>query len=87
MIWTYRPISVASHRASPCRETHVFIEAFNGRLRVECLNTHWFRSHTDAAEKLEDWRKDYNEHRPHGAIGSNVPVDLMKSEHTDSPRS
>ena len=30
-----------------------FIEAFNGRLRAECLNTHWFLSLADAAEKLE----------------------------------
>ena len=30
-----------------------FIEAFNGRLRAECLNTHWFLSLADAAERLE----------------------------------
>ncbi|WP_299479177.1 transposase [uncultured Roseibium sp.] len=59
--------------------------AFNGRFRAECLNAHWFLSLADAAEKLEDWRKDYNEHRPHGAIGNKVPVDLMKSEHAASP--
>ena len=45
---------------------NAFIEAFNGRLRAECLNTHWFLTLADAREKLEDWRKYYNEDRPHG---------------------
>ena len=40
---------------------NAFIEAFNGRFRVECLNAHWFLSLADA--------RDYNEERPHGAIG------------------
>jgi putative transposase len=34
-----------------------FIEAFNGKLRAECLNAHWFMSLADAREKLEDWRR------------------------------
>jgi putative transposase len=54
-----------------------FIEAFNGRLRAECLNTHWFLTLADAREKLEDWRKYYNEDRPHGAIGNKPPVSLI----------
>ena len=62
-----------------------FIEAFNGRLRAECLNTHWFLSLADAAEKLEAWRRDDNEQRPHGAIGNNVPAAFMKSAHVASP--
>ncbi len=37
-----------------------FVESFNGRLRAECLNAHWFLSLADAAEKLETWRRDYN---------------------------
>jgi transposase InsO family protein len=34
---------------------------------TECLNTHWFLSLADAQEKMEDWRRYYNEERPHGA--------------------
>ena len=41
---------------------------------TECLNAHWFLSLADAREKLEDWRKYYNEDRPHGAIGNKPPV-------------
>ncbi len=37
-----------------------FIEAFNSKLRSECLNTHWFLSLEDACEKLERWRRHYN---------------------------
>ena len=38
-----------------------FIEAFNSKLRVESLNVHWFINLADAREKLEDWRRHYNE--------------------------
>jgi putative transposase len=40
---------------------NAFIEAFNGRFRAECLNAHWFLALADAQEKLETWRKYYNE--------------------------
>ena len=34
-----------------------FIESFNGNLRYECLNSHWFLSMEDAREKIESWRE------------------------------
>jgi transposase InsO family protein len=40
------------------------VESFNGRLRQECLNAHWFLLLEDARTKIEAWRKDYNENRP-----------------------
>lgn len=46
-----------------------FIESFNGRLRDECLNAHWFWSLPDARQKIEAWRRDYNEARPHSSLG------------------
>jgi hypothetical protein len=49
---------------------NAFIEAFNGRLRAECLSANWFMSLSDAREKLECWRGDYNTVRPHSAIGN-----------------
>jgi putative transposase len=64
---------------------NAFIEAFNGRLRAECLNAHWFLTLADAREKLEDWRKYYNEDRPHGAIGNKPPVSLMTPAGASSP--
>ena len=64
---------------------NAFIEAFNGRLRAECLNTHWFLSLADAREKLECWRRDYNEVRPHGAIGNKPPAALLHCIGATSP--
>ena len=55
-----------------------FIESFDGRLRQECLNQHWFLSLKDAQEKLDSWRKDYNERRPHSALGNRTPQEFAK---------
>jgi len=53
---------------------NAFAESFNGRFREECLNAYWFLSLDDARLKCEAWRKDYNEVRPHSAIGNQTPV-------------
>ena len=64
-----------------------FIEAFNSKLRSECLNAHWFMSLADASEKLVDWRRHYNEDRPHSAIGYNVPIAVHYPDGATSPSS
>ena len=64
---------------------NAFIEAFNGRFRAECLNAHWFLTLADAGEKLEAWRRYYNEDRPHGAIGNKPPISLMNPGGQTSP--
>jgi len=55
------------------------IEAFNGRLRAECLNENWFRSLDDARSKVEAWRRHYNEDRPHSDLGSLAPGEFAAS--------
>ena len=50
-----------------------FIESFNGRLREECLNANWFVTLADARRKIEAWRQDYNEQRPHSSLGYLAP--------------
>ncbi len=52
-----------SRRGKPT--DNAIVESFNGRFREECLNTHWFDSIDDAKEKIDHWRWDYNEKRPH----------------------
>jgi putative transposase len=47
------------------------------RHKSGCLNAHWFMSLADARQKMEDWRRDYNEVRPHSAIGNRWPIALM----------
>lgn len=49
---------------------NAYIESFNGRLRDEGLNVHVFFSLADVREKLERWRQDYNQVRPHSALGT-----------------
>ena len=44
------------------------IESFNSSFRDECLNMNWFMSPEDAINKVERWRRDYNEFRPHSAL-------------------
>jgi putative transposase len=51
-----------------------FIEAFNGRLRQECLNQYWFFSVEEARVRVEYWRNDYNTVRPHTALGNQNPA-------------
>ena len=84
-LWAYQN-DVTLDFSRPGKPTdNAFIEAFNGRLRAECLNTHWFLSVADARAKLEDWRRDYNEVRPHGAIGNKPPAALLHCIGATSP--
>ena len=51
-------------------------ESFNGRLREECLRVSWFENLFDARRKIADWRKDYNEQRPHSSLGYQTPAEF-----------
>jgi putative transposase len=51
------------------------VESFNGSFRDECLNVHWFESLEDAREKIEAWRIDYNDSRPHTALKEMTPTE------------
>jgi len=57
---------------------NAFIEAFNGRLRQECLNQHWFFSLEDAKEKIQRWRLEYNAVRPHNSLGNLAPLEFVQ---------
>lgn len=50
------------------------IESFNGRLRDECLNEHWFTNLPQAKVIIEAWRRQYNEERPKKALGGLTPA-------------
>jgi putative transposase len=55
-----------------------FIETFNGSLRNECLNVHWFASMAEARAVVEAWRVDYNETRPHTSLKDQTPSDFAR---------
>jgi putative transposase len=84
-LWAYQ-YDVTLDFCRPGKPTDkAFIKAFNGRLRAERLNTHWFLSLADVREKLERWRRRYNEVSPHGGIGNRTPITLLNHPVETSP--
>ena len=76
--WAYLN-GVALDFSRPGKPTdNAFIEAFNGRLRDECLNENWFLCLADAKEKVELWRQEYNRRRLHGALGNLAPMEFAR---------
>ena len=57
---------------------NAYVESFNGRLRDECLNANWFTSLTDARRKVETWRLDYNQQRPHSSLDYLPPAEFAR---------
>jgi len=53
---------------------NAYVESFNGRLRDECLNEHWFVSLAHARTVIETWRREYNEERPKKSLGGLTPA-------------
>jgi putative transposase len=71
--WAYEH-HVTLDYSRPGRPTdNPFIESFNGSLRDECLNTNWFLSLQDARDKIESYRREYNEYRPHSSLAGMTP--------------
>lgn len=57
---------------------NAYVESFNGRLRDECLNEHWFPNLLQARTIIETWRREYNEDRPKKALGGLTPAAYAK---------
>jgi putative transposase len=75
-VWAYEQ-GVKLHFIEPGKPVqNAFIESFNGKMRDECLNEHWFLSLGEARETIEAWRKDYNEVRPHTSLGNRTPQEF-----------
>ena len=75
-LWAYQN-GVRIDLSRPGKPTdNAFIETFNGTLRAECLDTHWFETLAEAKERIEAWRKEYNESRPHRALGERTPSEF-----------
>jgi len=57
-------------------QDNAMAESFNGSFRDECLNVNWFLSLDDAREKIESWRREYNDWRPHSSLENMAPKDF-----------
>ena len=81
-VWAYQH-GVQLDFIRPGRPTeNGYIESFNGRLRDECLNVQVFFTVADARDKLEQWRLDYNQVRPHSALGDSAPEEFAHAWQT-----
>jgi putative transposase len=55
-------------------------ESFNGKFRDQHLSLQWFRNRTEAKVSIEQWRRHYNEVRPHSSLGYLTPA-AFKAKH------
>lgn len=73
-----------------------FVESFNGRMRDELLNETMFRNMAHARAVIRTWAADFNETRPHSALGYQTPkafaerlttaIDTRAAPHESSAR-
>jgi len=77
--WAYEH-GVQLHFIRPGKPVeNAFVESFNGKMRDECLNESWFLDVPHARTAIEAWRVDYNEVRPHSALGDRTPTEYVQS--------
>jgi putative transposase len=53
-------------------------ESFNGKFRDECLSMEWFTNRMDAKILIENWRRHFNEVRPHSSLGNLTPSEFKQ---------
>ncbi len=86
LAWADRT-GVGWHYIAPGKpQQNGFVESFNGRLRDELLNEVLFRSIPHARALLEDWRRDYNEQRPHSKLAWATPAAFAILAHAETGR-
>ena len=74
--WAYAQ-GIRLHFIEPGKPNqNAYVESFNGRLRDECLNEHWFLSLAHTRQIVEAWRLDYNAVRPHSSLGNVSPTEF-----------
>jgi putative transposase len=78
--WAYSR-GVSLYFSRPGKPTdNAYIESFNGKLRDEFLNMHWFGSMQELKHKAQQWQSYYNEERMHGSLGWMTPAEFRKKD-------
>lgn len=54
------------------------MESYNGRMRDELLNQHWWRSIAEARGAIDAYREDFNQVRPHSALDNKTPSEFAR---------
>jgi putative transposase len=87
-LWAYHHATRIDFSRPGKPTDNAFIETFNGSLRDECLNIHWFETIAEAQRLIEAWRIEYNESRPHMALGNKSTVEyLLLASSSPQPKS
>ena len=77
-LWAYHN-QVKIDFSRPGKPTdNAYVESFNGTLRAECLDAHWFGDLVEARQRIESWRIEYNASRPHRALGERTPNEFAR---------
>lgn len=87
-VWAYRRgVELVFIRPGKPME-NAYVESFHSRFRDECLAAHWFLDLADARFRIEQWRRDYNEVRPHSSLGGRPPREFARAmqAHTTTNR-
>ena len=80
-----RSVRITLDFSRPGKPTdNAYVESFNATVRLECLGPHWFLDLDDAREKVEEWRTEYNEVRPHSAIGDRTTMSVIHRPQHDA---
>jgi len=57
-----------------------YVESYNGKLREECLRISWFQNLFEARRIIANWRREYNEHRPHSSLNYLTPAEFARRQ-------
>jgi putative transposase len=57
---------------------NAFVERCDGNIRKELLNAYIFRTLDEVRQKIQQWKDDYNNNRPHSALNYKTPIELIK---------
>lgn len=79
--WAYRHRIVLDFIEPGKPTQNPFVESYNGKIRDECLNQHWFRELQEARITIEAHRVDHNQVRPHSSLGNLTPQEFARALH------
>lgn len=56
-----------------------YVESFHDKFRRECLGREIFYTLTECRVVVNDWKRKYNQVRPHRSLGMQTPVEFAKN--------